>query len=203
LNTKNIQDNINSVSSEIKLGSKEKDTNNKEVVVNLTVPTAIVETIQTKIISAQQKVGSFMSDVARTMYLNYKPPVTAFRINLNPANLGSIAIVMKSNKSNNSMDINMKMSNSSTMDIFTDTKSSLHSAIMRTFNENSSNNTTSNLNLSFDMQGDSSNGGFGESFSQNQQQKQQQDDNDVNSDIASSNEQDIIDNNIVETTDYM
>ncbi len=30
-----------------------------------------------------------MSDVARQMYENYKPPVTVFRINLNPGDFGN------------------------------------------------------------------------------------------------------------------
>ena len=45
-----------------------------------------------KIIGAKQQMVTVMSDIARQMYENYKPPVTAFRINLNPTELGSIAI---------------------------------------------------------------------------------------------------------------
>ena len=121
----------------------------KETVVTLQVPSSIVETIQNKIIGAQQKMGSFMSEVARNMYQNYKPPVTSFRVNLNPANLGSIAIVMKANKSDNSLSVSMNMSNASTMDVFADNKTVLQNALSRNLNDGS------NISLNFAMQSQS------------------------------------------------
>ena len=49
------------------------------------------------------------------MYENYKPPVTVFKINLNPLELGSIAILMKMIEI---MDfhISMNVSNMTTFD---------------------------------------------------------------------------------------
>ena len=44
-----------------------------------------------------------------------KPPVTAFKINLNPTELGSIAILMKSDK-NSGLSITMNVSNNVTLD---------------------------------------------------------------------------------------
>ncbi|MFA6685590.1 MAG: hypothetical protein WCS26_10095, partial [Arcobacteraceae bacterium] len=61
-------------------------TNNMiQKVVELTIGEAEVLTIQNRIIGARQQLSSMMSDVARAMYENYKPPHTAFRISLNPA----------------------------------------------------------------------------------------------------------------------
>ena len=163
----------------------------KEVVVNITAPSAVVETIQNKIIGAQQKVGTFMSDVARNMYLNYKPPVNTFKVNLNPANLGSISIIMRSNKVDNSISVSMSMSNSSTMDVFSDNKSSLQSALMKNFNDGS------NINLSFDMQGDNSNNSF-EQFNQKQNKEQNNEQLDSNV-ISAENEDEVVSKN----NDYM
>ncbi len=84
-----------------------------DVVVNVNSP--ISYNIQSKIIGAKQQMATMMSDVARQMYENYKPPVTAFKINLNPTELGSIAILMKSDK-NNGLSITMNVSNNVTFD---------------------------------------------------------------------------------------
>lgn len=166
-------------------------TKEKEVVVNMTAPTQVVETIQNKIIGAQQKVSGFMSDVARSMYLNYKPPVNTFKINLNPANLGSISIIMRSNKVDNSISVSMNMSNSSTMEVFSDNKSSLQSALVRNFNDGS------NVNLSFNMQGDNSDNGF-EQFNQNNNNQQNNEQSDSNV-VSQDNE----DEEVSENNDYM
>ena len=163
----------------------------KETVITMTAPMQVVETIQNKIIGAQQKVGTFMSDVARNMYLNYKPPVNAFRINLNPANLGSISIVMRSNKADNTVNVSMNMSNSSTMEVFSENKSSLQSALMKNLNDGS------NVSLDFNMQGDSSEGGF-EQFNQNKDN--QENGSEVNSALSSDEEEQEV---VVEDTDYM
>ena len=58
--------------------------------------------------------ATMMSDIARQMYENYKPPVTVFRINLNPVDLGNIAILMKNDK-NNGLSISMNISNPTTL----------------------------------------------------------------------------------------
>ena len=103
----------------------------------MTAPKDLTPNLQNKIIGAQQKMGSFMSEVARNMYLNYKPPVTAFRVNLNPANLGTISIMMKANKIDNSLSVSMNLSNSNTMEAFTENKVALQSAIQKQFTETS------------------------------------------------------------------
>ena len=130
-------------------------------VISMTVPKEISESIQTRIIAAHQKVGHFMSETARNMYLNYQAPMNAFRISLNPANLGTIAIVMRSNKVDNSISISMNMSNPATMDLFSDSKSLLQSALGKNFTENS------NINLSFGMQ-DNNSDTNSQQFSQNE-----------------------------------
>ncbi|MEA3288582.1 MAG: hypothetical protein U9Q04_00260 [Campylobacterota bacterium] len=142
---------------------KEIDKKLKENVVEINVPKETVSTLQNKIIGAQQKMSSFMSDVARNMYLNYKPPLTAFRLNLNPANLGNISIIMRSSRADNSLNISMNMSNSSTMEAFEQSKELLHEAIK------SNMDNESNVNLDFGMQNSDSN----ESFEQHTQNSEQ------------------------------
>ncbi len=190
---KNVKDNISNlkVKEQSVIVDQKESMKDKEVVVNVTVPPQVVETIQNKIIGAQQKVGTFMSDLARSMYLNYKPPVNTFKINLNPANLGSISIVMKNNKADNSISVSMNMSNSSTMDAFSENKSILHSALMRNFND------SSNVNLSFNMQGDNSNSNF-EQF--NQQNQNNQNKEQIDQGIKSVEQEDEV---VLEDNDYM
>ncbi len=123
--------------------------------ISITVERTLVETFTTKVIASKQMMGSFMSDVARNMYLNYKPPVTAFKINLDPVNLGNISIIMRSNKSDNSLSISMSMSQNTTYETFNDNKSALQNALGRSFNQNEA-----NISLDFGMQSDSSNQDF-------------------------------------------
>ena len=163
--TKNLE--LNLASTEIikqdEVDKKQEKVNSVEIV----VPKDVIQNLQTKIIGAQQKMGGFMSEVARNMYLNYKPPVTAFRVNLNPANLGSISIIMKANKVDNSLNVSMNLSNSNTMESFVENKSLLQNAIQKQFNE------SSNVSLNFGMQDQSSENGFNQ-FNQNNQQNNQQ-----------------------------
>ncbi len=91
--------------------------------------------IQSKIIGARQQMATMMSDIARQMYENYKPPVTAFRINLNPTELGSIAILMKNDK-NSGLSISMNVSNSVTLDTLIENQNVLKNSLNKTFNEN-------------------------------------------------------------------
>ncbi|MGB3752247.1 MAG: hypothetical protein WA945_11830 [Arcobacteraceae bacterium] len=158
--------------------------------VELAVPKEAVQIIQSKIIGAHQKMGSFMSEVARNMYLNYKPPVTAFRVNLNPANLGSISIIMKANKVDNSLSVSMNLSNSNTMEAFTENKVALQNAIQRQFTE------TSNVSINFNMQDQGSQDSFNQS-NQNGRQEEQKNTN-SESNAENSEEQEIIEHN-----DYM
>jgi hypothetical protein len=135
----------------------------KNDVVELNIPVNTTsQNIQTKIISARQHLSTMMSEIAQKMYQNYKPPVTAFKMNLNPNNLGSIAITMKNNKADKTMNISMNMSNNGTLEVFMENKNALHNALQKTFNDPSS-----NISLNFGMQDQSSNQSF-EQFKQEQ-----------------------------------
>ena len=91
--------------------------------------------IQSKIIGARQQMSAMMSDIAKQMYENYKPPVTVFRINLNPLELGSIAILMKSDR-NNALTISMSASNNGTLEALVENQNILRSSLNKTFDEN-------------------------------------------------------------------
>ena len=121
-----------------------------ETVVNLNVNAQNTNIITQKIIGARQQMSSMMSDIAREMYTNYKPPVTAFRLNLQPAHLGNIAIMIKSDKEN-SISISMNMSSSATLDAVNENQSSLRSALSKTFGDENS------FNLDFGMQDENKN----------------------------------------------
>lgn len=121
-----------------------------ETVVQLNVSPTNVMNIESRIIGARQQMGTMMSEVARNMYLNYKPPVTAFRINLTPGNLGSIAILMKNDKENG-LTISLNMSNTATLDSFVDNQASLRAALAKNFD------TNANFTLDFNMQDQNSN----------------------------------------------
>ncbi|MEA2016957.1 MAG: flagellar hook-length control protein FliK, partial [Campylobacterota bacterium] len=190
---KQIESNIsnNTLSTkETAVISKRVESKPKEVNINVNVPQNVVETIQTKIIGAQQKVGNFMSEVARNMYLNYKPPLTAFRMNLNPANLGSISIIMKANKADSSISVNMNMSSSSTMETFAENKTALQNALQKQLGENS------NITLNFGMQENNSNSEFNQSEQNNSNKKES---GQSNEDISLEEEE----LEIVENLDYM
>lgn len=105
--------------------------------------------IQSKIIGAKQQMATMMSDIARQMYENYKPPVTVFRINLNPVDLGNIAILMKNDK-NNGLTISMNISNPTTLDALIDNQNVLRNSLNKTFDEN----TKFNLDFSSSNQND-------------------------------------------------
>ena len=173
------------------LETVEKD---KKIVesVELQVSKDTVQVLQNKIIGAQQKMGSFMSEVARNMYLNYKPPVTAFRVNLNPANLGSISIIMRANKVDNSLSVSMNLSNSNTMEAFTENKVLLQNAIQRQFNDGS------NVSINFGMQDQNSENSFNNQFNQNNNNQNSNSNDSENILEENSEEQEIVENN-----DYM
>ena len=127
----------------------------------VTVNSPLSYNIQSKIIGARQQMSTMMSDIAKQMYENYKPPVTVFKINLNPLELGSIAILMKNDK-NNSLSISMNVSNASTLDALVDNQNILKTSLNKNFDEN----TKFNLNFS------SSNDNSGQSNSQSNQNNQ-------------------------------
>lgn len=118
----------------------------------LNVNNTLVQSLQTKIVGARQQMGQMMSDVARQMYENYKPPVTAFRINLNPATLGAIAIVMRNDR-DNGLTISMSVSSGTTLDAMIENQNSLRNSLNKLFDEN----TKFNLNFSSSSDNQSSN----------------------------------------------
>ncbi|WP_428028589.1 hypothetical protein [Arcobacter sp.] len=101
--------------------------------VNLTVSSAAAQTIQNRIIGARQQMAAMMSDMARVMYENYRPPVTAFRINLNPSSLGTIAVIIRNEQRNNSLSISMKATNSSTKESLMDNQTVLKDSLFKSF----------------------------------------------------------------------
>ena len=109
-----------------------------------------LNSLETKIISARQNVSSLMSDIAKKMYENYKPPVTAFRMLLNPSTLGSISVIMKHDKENG-LSISLNMSSQNTLETMNENESTLRSALSKTFLDDSE------FSLDFNMQGDSRN----------------------------------------------
>lgn len=108
--------------------------------------------IQSRIIGAKQQMSAMMSDIAKQMYENYKPPVTAFKINLNPLDLGSIAILMKNDK-HNGLTISMNVSNNVTLDTLIENQNVLRNSLNKTFDEN----TKFNLDFSSSNQNSSNN----------------------------------------------
>lgn len=117
--------------------------------VKLNVNAPLSFDIQSKIIGARQQMTHMMSDIARQMYENYRPPITVFRINLNPGNLGAIAVLMK-NERNSEMSITMSVSNNATLDALVENQNQLRNSLQKTFDENTKFNF--NFNSSSDDQ---------------------------------------------------
>ncbi|MDN5087517.1 flagellar hook-length control protein FliK [Aliarcobacter butzleri] len=115
--------------------------------VTVDINPTLLNNIQSRIIGAKQQMSQMMSDVARQMYENYKPPVTVFKINLNPVELGSISILMKNDK-NNGLNISMSVSNMTTLDTLLGNQDLLRNSLAKTFNEN----TQFNLDFSSSSQ---------------------------------------------------
>ncbi|WP_323594753.1 flagellar hook-length control protein FliK [Aliarcobacter butzleri] len=103
--------------------------------VTVDINPTLLNNIQSRIIGAKQQMSQMMSDVARQMYENYKPPVTVFKINLNPVEFGSISILMKNDK-NNGLNISMSVSNMTTLDTLLGNQDLLRNSLAKTFNEN-------------------------------------------------------------------
>ena len=120
----------------------------EDVAVNVNSPLSY--NIQSRIIGAKQQMSMMMSDIARQMYENYKPPVTVFKINLNPLELGSISILMKNDR-NNGLNISMNVSNMTTLDALIENQNVLKSSLNKTFDEN----TAFNLDFNSSNQGES------------------------------------------------
>ena len=117
--------------------------------IELSVNSPLSYNIQSRIIGAKQQMSTMMSDIARQMYENYRPPVTVFRINLNPLELGSIAILMKNDKNSNALTISMNASNGGTLEALVENQNVLRNSLNKTFDENTIFNldfTSSNQN---------------------------------------------------------
>lgn len=150
----------------------------------LNVPATLAFNIENRIIGARQQMNSMMSDVARNMYLNYKPPVTAFRMNLNPANLGNIAVLIKSDKQNG-LSISLNMSNIATLDSFVENQTALRAALAKNFE------ATTNINLEFNMQGEQQDSHAKEQDRPPQRQAQNHSTSDLMESLSKKNEQEI------------
>jgi len=136
-----------------KLDSSEKIVQNEQPKSNqniqevgITVNKTLVEQFHIKIINAKQKMASLMSDIARSIYANYKPPVTSFRIKLNPVNLGQISVLIRTQKhtNNNSLEINLGISKQQTHEVLIEHKHLLQQSLNKNFN-----NSEISLNMSF------------------------------------------------------
>jgi len=164
-----------------------KEIKSEEIQLKENANQTAIQNITNKIISARQNMKSFMSDMARKMYENYKPPVTAFKINLNPANLGSISIVMKSEKATNSISISLNTTNSSTLEVLEGAKGLLQNSLQKTFDNQS------NFSLDFSQQDNQSNT---QDDSDNKKRKQETNSNNEES-------QEIVENDIAIDDGYM
>ncbi len=168
--TKNIMhENLAQMKEITKSQSSEVATNTAdETVVEVTVNPTLAQSIQTRIIGAKQHMSQMMSDIARQMVENYKPPVTTFRINLNPSGLGHIAVLMRSER-DNGLTIKMNISNSATLDAMVDSQGALRASLSRSFDMQQQNFT-----LDFGMDGGNTNDQFAQQNSDSQQQPQNQ-----------------------------
>lgn len=138
LNEKNIRsvDVRNLITKSVEAGAALIDNTlnvEEDKVVNVNSPLSF--NIQTKIIGARQQMSNMMSDIARQMYENYKPPVTVFRINLHPEHLGSIFIMMK-NERNSDISITMSVTSQATLEALMENQSLLRNSLVKTFEEN-------------------------------------------------------------------
>jgi hypothetical protein len=186
----NIDDAVVTQSNQVNKTIHKEQIQKNITTVEVNVPASVVQTIEHKIIGAKQQMSQMMSDIARQMAQNYKPPVTTFKINLNPNGLGNIAVVMKSDKSNG-LNISLSMSKSSTRDTFIDNQTVLRTALSRNFD------MQSQFTLEFNMQNNPDNQ---DQSSFNQQSNQ-------NNDSSSSNQKndEKLNNDVEEniSSDYM
>ena len=138
LNEKNIRSvdvrNLITKSVEASAALMENSLNIEEdKVINVNSPLSF--NIQSKIIGAKQQMSQMMSDIARQMYENYRPPVTVFRVNLHPEHLGSISIMMKSDK-NSDLTISMSVASQTTLEALIENQNLLRNSLNKSFDEN-------------------------------------------------------------------
>ena len=114
--------------------------------VTIDVTNSLTNQFSAKIVAARQQLGSMMSDIARQMYENYKPPVTAFRININPQDMGTISVLMKHDRLSG-LNITLSISSLTTLELIMENQNMLRNSLVKTFSDSSS------FNLDFN-QGD-------------------------------------------------
>ncbi len=155
-----------------------------EKMLSLDVSPSANKIIENKIIGARQGLDSMLSSLAKDMYENYKPPLSAFRINLNPSRLGSIAIIIKSkdlsSKSSNKakdMSISLSLSSSATMGSLMAYQEDLKSALRQNFSNND------NFSLNFSMQEGNKEQGQRQNFSDSSRDGQENLDSQDNQDL--------------------
>ncbi|RBQ31332.1 flagellar hook-length control protein FliK [Arcobacter sp. FW59] len=125
----------------------------------------LVNSIESRIIGAKQQLSSMMSDIARQMYENYKPPVTVFRMTLNPVDLGSISVLMKQDKTTG-LNITMSISSLATLELLMDNQNMLRNSLVKTFND------SSNFNLDFSSSQNNHQNSSSNSNGKNQQSRE-------------------------------
>ena len=134
----NITDNTNKTNYSITQSLLDSNKISQDIVSNilksdqlptteLSVNPNSLQYLTSKIVTAQQHHRSFLSDMAKQMYENYKPPVTAFKIALQPASLGHISILMR--KVGSDMNISISTSRRNTLDALLDEKEYLKEAL--------------------------------------------------------------------------
>lgn len=129
--------------------------------VTIDVTNSLTNQFSAKIVAARQQLGSMMSDIARQMYENYKPPVTAFRININPQDMGTISVLMKHDRLSG-LNITLSVSSLTTLELIMENQNMLRNSLVKTFNDSSS------FNLDFN-QGDNNSSSKEQSSNKNRQ----------------------------------
>ena len=129
--------------------------------VTIDVTNSLTNQFSAKIVAARQQLGSMMSDIARQMYENYKPPVTAFRININPQDMGTISVLMKHDRLSG-LNITLSVSSLTTLELLMENQNMLRNSLVKTFSDSSS------FNLDFN-QGDNNSSSKEQSSNKNRQ----------------------------------
>ncbi len=129
--------------------------------VTIDVTNSLTNQFSAKIVAARQQLGSMMSDIARQMYENYKPPVTAFRININPQDMGTISVLMKHDRLSG-LNITLSVSSLTTLELIMENQNMLRNSLVKTFSDSSS------FNLDFN-QGDNNSSSKEQSSNKNRQ----------------------------------
>lgn len=129
--------------------------------VTIDVANSLTNQFSAKIVAARQHLGSMMSDIARQMYENYKPPVTAFRININPQDMGTISVLMKHDRLSG-LNITLSISSLTTLELLMENQNMLRNSLVKTFSDSSS------FNLDFN-QGDNNSSSKEQSSNKNRQ----------------------------------